>query len=114
MNINFFMITKQLTKPAEEYSDYKALPHVAVALRLKAKGKSDTELVNNFIPYLICKKDETAGKVCLSDQAFHPDELLAAKGTLQIDFDWYIRQQLLPPITRLIEHIEGIEMDFIA
>lgn len=30
------------------------------------------------------------------------------------DVDWYIMQQLLPPITRLIEHIEGIEVDFVA
>ena len=33
---------------------------------------------------------------------------------LKIDIDWYINQQLLPPITRLIEHIEGIEIDFVA
>jgi len=30
------------------------------------------------------------------------------------DVDWYIMHQLLPPITRLIEHIEGIEVDFVA
>jgi len=33
---------------------------------------------------------------------------------LKIDIDWYIIQQILPPITRLIEHIEGIEVDFVA
>lgn len=36
------------------------------------------------------------------------------KRNLQIDTDWYITQQLLPPITRLIEHIDGIEVDFVA
>ena len=30
------------------------------------------------------------------------------------DVDWYIIQQLMPPITRLIEHIDGIEIDFVA
>ena len=46
--------------------------------------------------------------------AYSPDEFLAAKSSLKIDVDWYINQQLLPPITRLIEHIEGIEVDFVA
>jgi DNA polymerase alpha subunit A len=39
---------------------------------------------------------------------------LHSKGTLKIDIDWYSSQQLLPPLTRLIEHIEGIEIDFVA
>lgn len=36
------------------------------------------------------------------------------KGKLEIDTQWYITQQLLPPITRLLEHIEGINIDFVA
>ena len=50
----------------------------------------------------------------MADKAFDPQELLNSKGQLQIDTQWYIEQQLLPPITRLIEHIEGIEVDFVA
>ena len=46
--------------------------------------------------------------------AYSPDEFLSSKNSLKIDVDWYINQQLLPPITRLIEHIEGIEIDFVA
>jgi hypothetical protein len=38
------------------------LPHVAVAIRQKAQGKSETELVNNFIPYVICKQPFQADK----------------------------------------------------
>jgi DNA polymerase alpha subunit A len=51
-----YIITKQLTRAISEYSDIKSLPHVAVAIRQKAQGKSETELVNNFIPYVICKQ----------------------------------------------------------
>jgi len=36
------------------------------------------------------------------------------KKGLSVNTDWYITQQILPPITRLIEHIEGIEVDFVA
>jgi DNA polymerase alpha subunit A len=35
LEINKYIITKQLTKAPSEYSDYKALPHVAIALKLK-------------------------------------------------------------------------------
>jgi len=46
--------------------------------------------------------------------AYSPEEFLDKRKNLVIDTDWYITQQLLPPITRLIEHIEGIEVDFVA
>lgn len=36
------------------------------------------------------------------------------KNNLVPDVDWYIMQQLMPPITRLIQHIDGIEIDFVA
>lgn len=73
-----------MTKPPGDYSDIKALPHVAVALKKKQKGASDTELVNNFIPYIICQvdvpKENGRKEPYLSDKAFAPDELLASKG----------------------------------
>lgn len=86
---------------------------------MKQQGKSDADLVNNFIPYIICTtslgKDQK--KLTIGDMAFSPDEYLKSSKTpnpLRLDTDWYITQQLLPPITRLIEHIEGIEIDFVA
>jgi len=61
------------------------LPHVAIAVKLKSQGKSEADLVNNFIPYLICIDKRTGAeipdaKAGLSSRAFHPDELLASKG----------------------------------
>jgi DNA polymerase alpha subunit A len=56
LDINKYIITKQLTKAPSEYSDFKSLPHVAIALRLKGLGKSEADLINNFIPYVICNK----------------------------------------------------------
>jgi len=83
---------------------------------MKSQGKSDAELVNNFIPYIICETAIGKGqkKASIGDMAYSPDEFLSSKSSLKIDVDWYINQQLLPPITRLIEHIEGIEIDFVA
>lgn len=51
-----YIITKQLTRAISDYSDIKGQPHVIIATRLKNQGKSESELVNNFIPYVICKK----------------------------------------------------------
>lgn len=53
ITLDQFIITKQLTKAISEYSDIKGQPHVAVAQRLKNQGKSESDLVNNFIPYVI-------------------------------------------------------------
>lgn len=53
---------------------------------MQAAGKSTTELVNNFIPYIICSvKGEEETKVggkqkCLADKAYSPDELIEKKG----------------------------------
>ena len=98
-----------MTRPPQDYTETKAQPHVAIALRMKQAGKSDAELVNNFIQYVICK-NETA--TCLADKSFSPQEVTEKK--LEIDVEWYITTQLLPPITRLIEHLEGIEVEFVA
>lgn len=119
INLSEYIITKQLTRSPSEYSDPKSLPHVQVALRMKQMGKSDAEIVNNFIPYIICTvpQNKEQKKVSIGDVSYSPDEYLKSQKTeskLVIDCDWYITQQLLPPITRLIEHIEGIEVDFVA
>ena len=42
-----------------------------------------------------------------TQRAYHPDEVLKAKGELTIDFEWYLAQQILPPVSRLCEPIEG-------
>ena len=70
---------------------------------MKMQGKSDTELLNNFIKYVICtskgiskeskegetKQVETKKETTLDSKAFSPDELVNSKGNLQIDVDWY-------------------------
>mmetsp|Transcript_30841 Transcript_30841/g.22428 ORF Transcript_30841/g.22428 Transcript_30841/m.22428 type:complete len:126 (+) Transcript_30841:1783-2160(+) len=91
---------------------------------MKQHGKSDADLVNHFIPYVICTSDnmEKEKKSSLGSKAFSPDELLnsikdrkiANEDRLKLDIDWYITQQIIPPITRLIEHIDGITVDFVA
>jgi DNA polymerase alpha subunit A len=95
-----FIINKSLSKNPEDYPDGKTQPHVQVALRLKARGigchPGDT------IQYIICKDDE---KKSYAEKAYHPDEL-KMDNKLEIDYEWYLNQQILPPILRLCEPIE--------
>lgn len=79
-----------MTKAPSEYSDFKALPHVAIANKLKMQGKSEADLVGNFIPFLICVTEKEDAKAGLAAKARHPDELLASRGSIVIDIEWYI------------------------
>ena len=40
-------------------------------------------------------------------RAFHPETVRRAGGALAVDFDWYLAQQVLPPVTRLCAVIQG-------
>lgn len=69
-----YIITKQLTRATTDYSDSRSLPHVQIAMRLKKTGKSESELVGSYIPYVICKGEATT----YADRAFSPDEVMAS------------------------------------
>jgi DNA polymerase alpha subunit A len=76
----------------------------------KIQGKTDNELVNLYIPYIICQGEDKQ----YAKRAYTPDEVLKSEGSLTIDIDWYLSQQIYPPISRLIEYIEGIDGTFIC
>ncbi|KAJ1447546.1 DNA polymerase family B-domain-containing protein [Pelagophyceae sp. CCMP2097] len=121
-----YVITKGLNKPVEKYPDAKAQAHLKVAKAMLAQGRPVN--VGDHIPYVICKGDAKAA----SERAFHPDDcdvskpveelvapvtpggneeteedLLAKKKKERpcVDIDWYLAQQILPPIERLCEPI---------
>lgn len=52
-------------------------------------------------------------KFSFEKSAYSFDEVINSR-TLKPDVDWYIGQQLMPPITRLIQHVDGMEIDFVA
>lgn len=108
-NLKEYIITKQLTRAPSEYQNAATFPHVSIANRMKSEQhKSDSELVNQFIPYVITEGTEKQ----YAARAFSPDEFMAKK--LRIDKKWYLTQQIYPPISRLIEHIEGIDSVFLS
>ncbi|ODN75148.1 hypothetical protein L202_06353 [Cryptococcus amylolentus CBS 6039] len=103
-----FIIFKRLGKNPEEYPEKNALPHVQVALRMKAKGTSAK--AHDVIPYIMClDEDGKSGKTQSGDRAFHPDDLRRQGSELRIDYEYYLDNQILVPVNRLCETIEGTE-----
>ncbi|GAA5813555.1 hypothetical protein MFLAVUS_007037 [Mucor flavus] len=102
-----YAINKQLTKKPQDYADPKSQPHVQVALRLIAAGHNVKN--GDTVPYVICKVDEeTSGdKKGSSLRAYHPDEVI--KNNMQLDIEWYLQQQVHPPLTRLCSPIDGTD-----
>jgi len=108
MRMDEFIIYKRLGKNPEDYPDAKSQPHVQVALRMKARG--GTARSGDVIPYIFCLGDNgEAAKSAQADRAKHPDEVRRAGADLKIDYEYYLSQQILPPIERLCEPIEGTD-----
>jgi DNA polymerase alpha subunit A len=117
-----YVITKSLTKAPEQYADKASQPHVQVALRMREHKLSVQ--TNDFIPYVICESEsiqpEALGlsvnwdKSKLANKAFHSDEVKNAALGLRPDLEWYLATQLHPPVTRLCEHIQGMDSHYIA
>jgi len=115
-----YVITKGLSKHPKDYPDGRALPHVHVAKMMIKNNRRLT--IGDHIPYVICEPLETDAenkdnkKVSKSsaERARHPDEIARSGGILKPDVEWYLTQQILPPVSRLCEPIEGLSQGLIA
>jgi len=104
-----FIITKGLTKNPKEYADARNMPHVKVALDLMAKGKSCK--AGDFIGYVICKNENESN---LASRAYDPAYVVSLQGGLELDLKWYLTNQILPPVVRLVGPIEETDAGRIA
>lgn len=113
-----FVITKSLTKNPADYVDAKNQPHVSVALAMKEKS-GICPRAGDIIPYIIClSSDDTVSGISpnsklVSQRAFHPDHV-AKSPNLKVDVEWYLSQQIFPPVSRLCVPIEGTDATRIA
>ncbi|KAJ1512226.1 DNA polymerase alpha catalytic subunit [Coelomomyces lativittatus] len=103
--IEAFVITKSLTKHPKLYTDQQ--PHVSVALAMEERGEPVT--VGSTVPYVICTSQEKA----LSSRARHPTDF-QRDPSLRIDVEWYVAQQIFPPVARLCSEMEGSEQAHLA
>ncbi|KAI0244386.1 DNA-directed DNA polymerase alpha catalytic subunit pol1 [Massospora cicadina] len=105
-----FVIYKTINKELSKYADAATQPHVQVALRLQ-KQQNFTVGKGTTIDYIICCTDDPSKPY--AQRAFSADEV-AKDPSLKVDYDWYLSRQLLPPIARLCEPIDGITMAQLA
>ncbi|KDQ26754.1 hypothetical protein PLEOSDRAFT_1105655 [Pleurotus ostreatus PC15] len=117
VKVDDFIIFKRLGKNPDDYNDAtaKTLPHVHVAKKMKSKGGSAR--MGDVIPYIFCREiGDVDGNPSTSqaERAKHPDDLRKDESTLIIDYEYYIAHQILPPIQRLCEHIEGTDKSRLA
>jgi len=114
-----YVITKSLSKHPNDYPDGNTLPHVFVAKRMLKDQKAVN--IGEHIPYVITaleKVDEQQAqanvKKAYAERARHPEEVARSDGALTPDAEWYLTTQILPPISRLCEHIEGTSQGILA
>lgn len=108
--MDYYIITKKLTKNVHEYQDKNSLGHVLVAERMIKDGYNIC--VNKEIQYCVCTSEDasrfykkTSEKLNNSQCCFSINEI--KKYNLKIDKEYYIRNQILSPINRLCQYIEG-------
>jgi len=123
INIEKYVITKQLTKSVDEYPDAKHQAHVMVAKRRLEAGKQDGVKAGETVPYIIALESDmslediangkagSSGGKGLAERAFHPEEVI--ERGLKVDLHYYLSQQVHPVISRLctpIEETDGAKM----
>ena len=100
IDISFLVISKTLSKTAE---DYKARqPHVVLAEKIAKRDPGSAHHLGDRIPYIIICGDKS-----LDPTERAEDPLYALIHGLPIDTSYYIENQLKQPITRLFEPIMG-------
>lgn len=102
-DLSRFVVTKGLNKSPKDYPDCKGQAHLQVALKMLAADKPVN--IGDHIPYVICKEGEEGALP--ASRARHPDDVKRSDGALTIDVEWYLENQILPPISRLCEPIQG-------
>lgn len=82
-------------------------------MRLKSKGLSSRS--GDVVPYIFCQSpDGTSSKTGKAENAYHPDDLRRKDSNLSVDYEYYVTSQVLPPIERLCDSIDGTDRSRLA
>ena len=121
LKLEKYVITKGLSKHPNDYPDGKSQAHVHVAKMMLNNQKPVN--VGDHIPYVITEALQAENQAVsptpnksksAAERARHPEEIQRSDGVLKPDVEWYLTQQILPPISRLCEPIEGTSQVIIA
>eukprot|EP01028_Stygiella_incarcerata_P010436 TRINITY_DN5403_c0_g1_i4.p1 TRINITY_DN5403_c0_g1~~TRINITY_DN5403_c0_g1_i4.p1 ORF type:complete len:1203 (+),score=362.83 TRINITY_DN5403_c0_g1_i4:115-3723(+) len=106
-----FIISKSISKRPQDYPDQiRAAPHAYVARKMIERGELIS--IGDRIPYVMVREKKEGSSSDSEMIPHHPDDVL--KDQLQLDHEWYLSQQVLPPVLRLCEFIEGTDRAILA
>ncbi|EFC50634.1 DNA polymerase alpha catalytic subunit [Naegleria gruberi] len=109
-----YILTTALTKEPEQYTDAINHPHVQVALEMRRNGQAVR--LHQRIPFVITLRKDGTSSSKVSERAVHPDTFRAEQkdNNLELDYEWYLAQQVFPPVSRLCEYLQQTDKALIA
>ncbi|KAG1468717.1 hypothetical protein G6F56_003672 [Rhizopus delemar] len=102
-----FIIQKKLSKSLEDYALIKKYPHVVVAAEMKRLGQMVR--AGDFIQFIMCKNDNEDEQTAIPRI---PKDVFENKA--QINYEWYMVNQIMMPITRLYAPIDELSIQSLA
>lgn len=111
IRVDKYKINTKLSKDPAAYPGGKTMPAVQVALRMRKAGK--LVKAGSVITYVITKnKDDSKSSVSShpAERAYALNEVMARDSGLVPDPDFYLEKQILAPVERLLERIEGFDV----
>ncbi|XP_043956907.1 DNA polymerase delta catalytic subunit [Gambusia affinis] len=100
IDISQLVITKELTRTAQEYAGKQA--HVELAERMRKRDAGSAPNLGDRVPYVIIKAAKGAAAYMKSE-----DPIFVLENNIPIDTQYYLEQQLSKPLLRIFEPILG-------
>lgn len=94
------VITKELTRTADEYTAKQA--HVELAERMRKRDAGSAPNLGDRVPYVIISAAKGAAAYMKSE-----DPIYVLENNIPIDTQYYLEQQLAKPLLRIFEPILG-------
>ncbi|KAG5854660.1 DNA polymerase delta catalytic subunit-like [Anguilla anguilla] len=100
IDISQLVITKELTRSAQEYAGKQA--HVELAERMRKRDAGSAPNLGDRVPYVIIKAAKGVAAYMKSE-----DPIYVLENNIPIDTQYYLEQQLSKPLLRIFEPILG-------
>jgi DNA polymerase delta subunit 1 len=98
VDISLLIITKSFNKSTEEYKSMQV--HTALVEKMKERDPLTAPTIGSRVPYVIVKGTKNAKTYQKSE-----DPMYAIENGIPLDFDYYINNQLLKPVTRIFSAV---------
>lgn len=105
IDMYYLIISGSFTKPIKSYDGHIA--HIELVKKLLKRDPESAPRIGDRVPYIITNY-VTPGKKAKDMKKYEKAEspLYVLKNNIPIDYEWYIKNQLEKPITRILEYIK--------